>query len=311
VARLIPGTEGTSYPFWSPDSKSIAFFSQGKLQRVDAAGGTPMVVCETTNSWGGTWASDGQIIFGSFGFGLRRVSASGGTPSPLTTLDASRSEASHFWPQMLPKNSFLFLALGDKPGNSGVYAASLAKPNERVHVLTTDSKALYVNGSDGRDYLVWQRAGTLVAQEFDTGAFKLTGEVRILADRVAMGGVGLLNAAVSGSFLLFSETTTVSQFTWFDRAGKRQGVVGEPGEYLYNGLSPDGRRVVLVRAKPDGSGDLWVLDADRGVASRITSTPRVKGFPVWSPDGRTIIFASSSPYNLFRKVAAGGGDRSD
>ncbi len=307
VARLIPGTEGAAYPFWSPDSKSIAFFSPGKLQRVDLAGGTPLVICDANRGWGGAWTSDGQIIFGALGFSLRRVSVSGGTPSPFTTLDGSRNEAMHLWPQMLPKARFLFFAVGDKPENIGVYAASLARPNERVHLLTTDAKALYASGGDGRDYLVWQRAGTLVAQEFDTVALQLTGEIRILADRVAGPGGGLINAAVSGNLLLYGDSGTVSQFTWFDRAGKRLGVVGEPGEYSSVRISPNGLRVVFAREKPGGR-DLWLLDADRGVASRFTSMPKSKGYPVWSPDGRTILFASGFPLNLFRKMAAGGGD---
>jgi len=307
TARLIPGTEDASYPFWSPDGKSIAFFTPGKLQRVDLAGGTPLVICDANRSWGGAWTIDGQIIFGALGFALRRVSAAGGTPSPFTSLDASRSEAAHIWPQALPKGRFLFWVLSDKPENTGVYAASLAKPNERVHLVTTDAKALYAFGDDGRDFLVWQRAGTLVAQQFDADALRLTGEVRNLADRVAVSGNGLMNAAVSGGLLLYSDVGTVNQFTWFDRAGKRLAVVGEPGEYSFFRLSPDGLRVVSIRAKPGGR-DLWLLDADRGVTSRFTSTPGFKGFPVWSPDGRTILFGSGAPYNLFRKAAAGGGD---
>jgi len=307
TARLIPGTDDASYPFWSPDGKSIAFFSPGKMQRVDLADGTPLVICDANRSWGGAWTSDGQIIFGALGFALRQVSASGGTPSPFTTLDASRSEAAHVWPQALPKARFLFWVLSDKPENNGVYAASLASPNERVHLLTTDAKALYASGDDGKDYLVWQRAGKLVAQEFDTGALQLTGQVRILADRVAASGNGLMNAAVSGGLLLYSDVGTMSQFAWFNRAGRRLGVVGEPGEYMYVRVSPDGLRAVSIRAKPGGR-DLWLLDADRGVASRLTSTPGFKGFPVWSPDSRTILFGSGAPYNLFRKAVAGGGD---
>ncbi len=163
AARLIPGTEDASYPFWSPESQSIAFFTPGKLQRVDIANGTPLPICDVRRVWGGAWTGDGQIIFGEFGSGLFRVSASGGPVSPLTTLDPSRGEALHLWPQALRKDRFLFWVQSDKPESTGVYAASLEKPNERAHVLTTDSKALYVPGGDGRDYLVWQRGGMLVA----------------------------------------------------------------------------------------------------------------------------------------------------
>jgi Tol biopolymer transport system component len=198
-------------------------------------------------------------------------------------------------------------ALSGKPENTGIYVASLAKPNERVHLLTTDAKALYVSGDDGRDYLVWQRAGTMVAQEFDTAALQPTGEVRIVADRVAMSGAGGMNAAVSRNLLLYGGAGTESQFTWFDRAGKRLSVVGDSGEYQSFRLSPDGRRMLAARAKPGGR-DLWLLDADRGVASRLTSTPGLKGYPTWSSDGRTTLFGSGAPFNLFRKAAAGGGD---
>jgi Tol biopolymer transport system component len=107
--------------------------------------------------------------------------------------------------------------------------------------------------------------------------------------------------------LLYSDAGTASQLTWLDRAGRRRGVVGEPGVYFYFHLSPDGRRVVLVRAKPGGR-DFWVVDANRGVANWFTSTPGLKGYPVWSPDGRTIVFASGAPFNMFRKPAAGAGD---
>jgi DNA-binding winged helix-turn-helix (wHTH) protein/Tol biopolymer transport system component len=305
AARLIAGTEGAAFPFWSPDSKSIAFFAAGKLQRVDVSDGTLATVCDAHRGWGGAWTSDGQIIFSAFGFGLRRVPASGGTPTPFTTLNSARGEGLHLWPQVLPGGRVLFFVQSYRQENAGVYVASLDKPAERVHLLTTDAKAIYASEAGGKDYLVWQRAGMLVAQQFDVHGVTLKGEVRTLGQRVAVFGGGMVNASISGGLLLCGETGMMMQLTWFGRKGERLGMVGESGEYVYFRLSPNGRYVVAARTKPDGR-DLWLIDVGRGVADRITSSPGQKGYPVWSSDGRTILFASSAPYNLFGKAVEGG-----
>ena len=309
AARMLPGTPGAYYPFWSPDSKSIAFFTTAKpkLQSVDLAGGTPFTICDVAVGRGGTWTSDGQIIFGGVDTGLFRAPASGGAPSPLTIVDASRGELDHRWPQALPGGRLLFWVRGYKPENNGVYASSLAKPGERVHLLTTDTAALYAPGNDGKSYLLWQREGTLVAQEFNPDTLKLVGEFRTISNQVAASAnVGQMMAAASaGGLLLYSTTNTVSQFTWFDRAGKRLGTVGEPGEYETLRLSPDGRRVAATRDNPGGM-DLWLLDTERGVANRFTSRPGDSLVPIWSPDSRMIVFLSG--LNLFRKQATGTGD---
>jgi Tol biopolymer transport system component/predicted Ser/Thr protein kinase len=308
AAHMLPGTDGAFYPFWSPDSKSIAFFATGKLHNIDLAGGTPFTICDVTLGRGGAWTSDGQIIYGATGAALFRVAALGGAPSPLTTVDVSHGELDHRWPQVLPGGHLMFWARGDKPENTGVYATSLAKPSERVQLLTTDTAALYALGKDGKNYLVWQREGTLVAQEFDPGTLKLTGEFRLVSNQVATNApTGQMMAAVStNGLLLYSSANTGSQFTWFDRAGKRLGAVGEPGEYEDFRLSPDGRRMSAASDKPGGT-DLWLLETERGLASRFTSRPGVNNYPIWSPDNRTIVFRSLFNH-LFRKEAAGIGD---
>jgi dipeptidyl aminopeptidase/acylaminoacyl peptidase len=242
--------------------------------------------------------------------GLLQVPASGGTPSPLTTPDASRGEGSHFWPQLLPGGRFLYWVLDVRPEQTGIYATSFAKTSERVRLLNTDTNALYAPGGDGRDYLLWLRGGTLLAQEFDANMLRLAGEPHPVADPVSQRGIlGLMDVAVSASGqLLYSAASTSGQFTWLDRRGKRLGVVGEPGEYSSFRLSPDGRRILTARSRPGGS-DLWLLDVERGASSRFTDAGAAsQNYPVWSPDGRTIVFFSGLPRrNLFFKEADGAG----
>jgi Tol biopolymer transport system component/predicted Ser/Thr protein kinase len=305
TAWLVAGTEDAAFPFWSPDNKSVAFFTRRKLQRVDIAGGLPVAICDAPDGRGGTWSS-GEILFGTRASGLFRVSVSGGTPSPLTTLDASTGERAHRWPQVFPGGHFLYWVQGE---NAGIYAASLAKPAERTRLLTTDENALYAPGRDGKGYLLWAGAENLVAQEFDTAALKLTGEPHPLADRVAMMGMlGQMNVAVSmAGVLLYSASNFASQFAWFDRLGKPLGVVGEPGEYNAFRLSPDGHRIMASR-NSSGTNDLWRLEVERGVAGRLTSNSRINTYPVWSPDGRTTVFRSGVPPNMFSKESSGAGD---
>jgi Tol biopolymer transport system component/predicted Ser/Thr protein kinase len=308
TARLIAGSEGAAYPFWSPDSRSVAFFAAGKLQRADLAGGAPLAICSTSQARGAAWSSDGQIIFGTLATGLFRVPASGGAPTVLTTLDAGRGERDHRWPQVLPGGRFLYAVQSEKPENTGIYTASFAKPGERVRVLTTETNAVYAPGADGKGYLLWLRGGTLVAQEFNPGTLKLAGEPHAVADPVAkLGSLGQMNVAASaGGMLLYSAFTFSSQLTWLDRAGKPLGAVGEPGEYNQFRVSPDGRRVAASR-NTTGATDLWLLELERDVASRLTANFNLNSYPVWSPDGRTIVFSAGASRNLFRKESSGAG----
>jgi predicted Ser/Thr protein kinase len=239
-ARLIPGTEGAGYPFWSPDGKSIAFFTTSKLQRIDLAGGAPLVICDVVNGRGGAWTSDGHILYGTVAFGLFQVPASGGTPAPLTTLDAARGEAYHRWPQVLPDGRFLYLVQSAKAEDSGIYVASFAKPREPARVLASDSATLYAASGAGKGYLLWLRGGTLLAQEFDPATLKLSGEPLPVADPVAkLGSVGAVNVAVSAG-----------------------------------GLLHDGRFVLYFSLAPNTDRDLWVLDVTPDGKPSLGATPR-------------------------------------
>jgi Tol biopolymer transport system component len=316
TARLLVAASDISVPFWSPDSKSIGFFSGNKLQRVELAGGAPFVICDDAplaSARGGSWLSDGRIIFASLAAnGLLQVSASGGTPSPLTIRDSSRGEGFHLYPQVLPGGRFLYWVRSDKE-KTGVYAASFAKPGEAVRLLNSETNALYAPGGDGKNYLLWLRGGTLLAQELDS-TLRLAGEPHPVADPVSQVGITSpqMNVAVSaGGQIMYSAANTSSQFTWIDRNGKQLKAATEPGENTAFRLAPDGKRVVTARSRRGGS-DVWLLDLERGTSSRFTDAAiDAHQYPVWSPDGRTIVFFATLPgfRLIFKGVDQSEGDR--
>jgi Tol biopolymer transport system component/predicted Ser/Thr protein kinase len=309
TARLLPGTEGAADPSWSPDSKSIAFSAGTKLQRIDAAGGPPVTIGDRgATPRGAAWSTDGQIVFGSAGGALFRVPASGGTPSPLTRLDVSLGEVSHRFPQILPGGRFLYWAWADKPENSGVYVATFAKPTERVFLLRTETAAIFAPGGDGKNYLLWLRGGTLLAQELAPDTPKLRGEALAIAGAIpSAGAFGVMPVFASATGqLLYNGASSSGQFTWFERAGRLLALVGEENAYSFPfRLSPDGRRAVATRDRPGGN-DLWVLDMEGGPARRFTSSSALNGYPVWSPDSRTILFTTAAQ-RIIRKDSGGSG----
>jgi Tol biopolymer transport system component len=306
-ARLLPGTEDASSPFWSPDGNAIAFISHGKLRRMDIAGGTPFVICDVPRAYGGSWAPDGRILVGVFVGTIASVPASGGTLSPLTAFDKSRGDIAHVWPQVLPGGHFLYWAASSKPEHDGViYAASFEKPNERIRLVTTETRAIYASSPDGHGYLLWQRAGTLVAQQFDGATLKLSGEARPLAESVGVvGAMSFIPVAVSTNGTLVYAPAHLRQLTWFDRAGKQLGTVGDRGLYaaVSTRVSPDGKQIATTRM--DTGRELWVIDAERGTSRRMTHDSWGGFNPQWSLDGRTLLFVGEAVTALYRKEAAG------
>jgi serine/threonine protein kinase len=315
AAREVAGTEGAGFPFWSPDGKSVAFFAGSKLQRFELAGGTTETVCGECSGRTGAWSTDGRILFGRVGSGLFQVAASGGAPAPFTTLDTASGETAHVWPQILPGGKFLYYAGGtaEKPDtSSGVFAASLSRPNERVKLLNGAGTALYVARPGGEGYLVWRRNASAVAQTFDPSALKLTGDpISLVTPISSLFGQISLDISASG-LLLYYSPNTLSQFAWLDRSGKPLGFVGEPTiPTTTRGfrISPDGHFIAtnISTADLNTNLSLWLIDVERGVPTRFTAG--IGYNPVWSPDGRTIMYTSGAPANVFRKQVGVGSEQ--
>ena len=316
VAQPLNGTEGADgVPFWSPDSRFIAFGSQGKLKRIEAAGGPAQVLADGAGVQGGVWTADGRIIFSAERtpgvHGLRGVSAAGGAATPLENLLHA------FTPVLLPDTRhFLFLY---ETGNSstGIFLGSLdAKPAQSAKkLLPDDSDVVYAPSQDpDLGYVLFVRSGpttrgvgTLMAQPFDVRKLDLVGEPVPIAERVdAFGGFSASRNGVL-AYRAGAVAGAGNQLTWFDRRGKVLGTAGETGDYVEIAISPDGLRVVVVRHDPQSGDDLWMFDLARAASTRFT----FEGgrYPVWSPDGSRILFRSdrNGRGDLYEKLSNGGG----
>jgi len=307
--RALPGTEGAGQPFWSPNGSSIAFFAEGELRKLSLATGTVQRICVLPTGSprpAGTWSNEGTIVFsrGTVS-GLYSVSAAGGEARPLTTPD---EQTHHWWPQFLPDGRrFLFEIYGLQAEKKGVHVASLDAPDEWRRLLPVPMRSRYGSGH----LLFVQDGSTLLAQPFDVARAELTGDPVPVASSVASGMVprwGWFSVSDTG-VLTFLEGITSIQLVWLDRAGKRLGTLGDPGSYHGPiALSPDDSRVAVQIMAGDGQSDIWVVDVDRGIASRVTSGPTEAVHPIWSPDGRELMFEGGpdggDPYRIELRAGA-------
>ena len=310
----LAGTQGASYPFWSPDGKFIGFFAEGKLKKVQASGGQAQVICDAPNGRGGTWNRDGVILFTPDALeGLHRVTSAGGSSVEVTKLDASRFEASHRWPVFLPDgNHYLYLVanFSGKLEVNAIFLGSLDS-QDRHSLVSTSANAAYAEPG----YLVYLRDRTLVAQSFDWRRFVLSGEPHNLSDDVLyFPGVDRAVFSVSSEEVLATQTgkgASLSQLTWFDRGGKPAGTIGMPESFNNVRLSPDGRRVAEDQTDTDGRNiDIWIREPLRGATARLTFDPSLDQDPIWSPDGKKILFTSNRNqlgFHLYLKNVDGSG----
>ncbi len=305
--QALQGTDDAAFPFWSPDSRSIGFFAQGKLKRIDVSGGPAQTLCNAPLGRGGTWNRDGVILFApSTTIGpLYRVTSAGGEPIAVTK--PSPQQGSHRFPSFLPDGRhFLYFAQGEAAVFVGALDSNAAK-----RVLSADSGAAYSPSGD----LLFVRQGTLLRQSFDPKKLDLSGDPSMVADRIAsVGGTYMAAFSVSENGVLAYRngpaTTGNVQLAWFDRTGKPVETIGMPGVYRGVDVSPDGKRIAVHRHDGTG-GDIWLSDSvHRESMLRFTfDASQDNSDPIWSPDGSHIAYASlrNGKWGIYQKPASGTG----
>jgi Tol biopolymer transport system component len=309
TAKPLPGTEGGKCPFWSSDGKSIGFFADQQLKRVDLAGGPPISLARATDGRGGTWAGD-VILFTPYIYeAIYRVSASGGKPVPVTVLDRSQ-HTTHRWPHFLPDGKhFLYLAahhMSGKEGNSAIYAGTINGGNPKF-ILHTNGSAFYSS-----EYLLYFRDGSLMAQEFDADRLELRGDARPIGQVLReSGNWGVMASASETGVLLFQSPGEVKYpVSWFDRSGRGLGPAPISGQLQDLRLSPDGTRAAVVTFEGP-VGYAYVCDLKTGARTRLTFEEGA-WFLAWSPDGKKVVYSSepgTGNFELFLKRADGSGER--
>ena len=290
--QRLEGTENATFPFWSPDSKNIAFFTtDGRLCRIGLNGGAVAQIAAAAVGKGGSWSTDGFILFApSYQSGLYRVSAEGGTPVEVAKLDRALHTTDR-WPQLLPDGKhFLYFAAshaGENRSDNGVYFASLDGKVDRK-VLTSDSNALYSAG-----YLLFRSGTSLQARRFDVATGQFRGDPFMVSDDLQYDtSTWHTSFSVSDSGLLVlahGGQGAGAELQWVDRSGKAEPLKNvPPGDYADVHLSPDGRRVAVTRSGP--ANDIWIIDLERGTPTRLTFDADSHGSPLWSPDGKRIAY---------------------
>jgi Tol biopolymer transport system component len=308
----VPGGRGFR-PFWSPDGRQLAFFSEG-LKKVDLSGGPTQTVCKVPGFFGGaTWSREDVIVFSADGK-LYRVPARGGEPVPVGA--QVEGESARWWPQFLPDGRrYLYLSIATRPEDTGIYVGSLDS-DLRKRIVATEYNAAYSSG-----HLLFVKDGALMAQAFDATSLDLSGEPFAVLDQVGLfkGGQPAPHATYSVSangVLAWRKglSRDPEQLTWFDRSGRKLGTLGQRAKYFGFALSPDEKSLAVCRTDPLTNmlnrRDIWISDVTAGTSRRLTFDPTDECNPVWSPDGSHVAFFSDrrGEREIYQKPANGSGE---
>jgi serine/threonine protein kinase/Tol biopolymer transport system component len=312
AATRLADTESAISPFWAPDGLFVAFFADGKLKKIAVSGGPAQVLCEAPFGQAGTWNAHGVILFSQWsgeGQGIYRISADGGTAAKLALADGAAAGTTRAWPSFLPDgNHFLYM--------TGVFRGLIEDHRVCVGQLGSREAACLMQSDSRVEYappgrLLFVRKGTLLAQPFDAGKRRLSGQPASIADRISVfaptGGADF-GASADGQMLVYRQGAPASRLVWMDRSGRQLGSVGEPGYFGLVRISPDERRLAAdVEDPATGGRDIWLYDLVTGLGSRLTFDPVDAGWPVWSPDGSRLAFGSGGkgPPDIYLKELGG------
>jgi eukaryotic-like serine/threonine-protein kinase len=300
-AGPMPGTENAFTPFFSPDGEWVGFFADGKLKKIALTGGMALSICEAPRSRGASWGPDNTIVFAPTSDArLWSVSASGGAPKALTTLDSREGDKTHSWPEILPTGKVVVFTVGTDSGKNRIAALRLATGERRI-LVEGGSRPQYV----ATDHLLYAGAEGVLAAPFDPKALVLTGSPRAILEPVPQFAVSRDGLLV---YIPTSSHAGDRALVWVDRKGNAGSLTDARRAYLGPRLSPDGKQLAVGIGAGPTKSDIWVCDIQRGALTRLTFD-EASSWPIWTRDGKRIAFSSSraGEQNLFWKPADGSG----